>query len=202
MDRQRGETLQEALHASRATGHEAAPHYASRTTDDDVGTFAQTSAWDPNMDDSKLKEVSLTENDLEKELKYEQDLGENSPYPEVRAAVDNTDDISMPANTLRAWFLGLLFVTLGSGLNIFFSLRDPNISVGPLVVQLCAYPVGKLMEFVLPRRVFNLFGLKFSLNPGPFNRKEHALITIMANVAFANGQTGGFSCRGERAFAD
>jgi OPT oligopeptide transporter protein len=195
MDRQRGETLEEALHTSRATGHEAAPHYSSRAADDHVSAFAQTGAWDPNMEDSKLKEVSVTEHDVERELKYEQDVGEDSPYPEVRAAVDNTDDMSVPANTLRAWFLGLIFVTIGSGLNVFFSLRDPNISIGPLVVQLCSYPVGKFMELVLPRRVFSLFGLKFSLNPGPFNKKEHTLITVMANVAFAAGQPGEFSCR-------
>lgn len=37
------------------------------------------------------------------------------------------------------------------------------------------------MARVLPKRVFNVFGFKFSLNPSPFNVKEHVLVTIMAN---------------------
>lgn len=31
---------------------------------------------------------------------------EDSPYPEVRAAVANTDDPEMPSNTLRVWVIG------------------------------------------------------------------------------------------------
>ncbi len=34
---------------------------------------------------------------------------ENSPYPEVRANVPNTDDVELPVNTVRAWFLGIVF---------------------------------------------------------------------------------------------
>jgi hypothetical protein len=30
---------------------------------------------------------------------------------------------------------------------------------------------------------FHLFGVRHSLNPGPFNKKEHMLIAIMANTA-------------------
>lgn len=34
---------------------------------------------------------------------------ENSPYPEVRANVPNTDDVDLPVNTVRMWFLGIVF---------------------------------------------------------------------------------------------
>jgi hypothetical protein len=34
----------------------------------------------------------------------------------------------------------------------------------------------------LTTRKFGLFGFSFTLNPGPFNQKEHMLITVMANV--------------------
>jgi hypothetical protein len=34
---------------------------------------------------------------------------DDSPYPEVRSAVANTDDPDIPCNTIRAWVLGLLF---------------------------------------------------------------------------------------------
>jgi hypothetical protein len=43
------------------------------------------------------------------------------------------------------------------------------------------------MAKTLPTREFNTFGLKWSLNRGPFNKKEHTLITIMANVSFGGG---------------
>lgn len=33
----------------------------------------------------------------------------NSPYAEVRANVANTDDVDLPVNTVRMWFLGIVF---------------------------------------------------------------------------------------------
>lgn len=44
--------------------------------------------------------------------------------------------------------------------------------------------MGKLFEKALPDWGFTLFGKRYSLNPGPFNLKEHMLITIMANASF------------------
>ena len=57
-------------------------------------------------------------------------------------------------------------------------------AVGSNVAQLLAYPAGKLFDTVLPNWSFNVFGRTISLNPGPFNMKEHMVITIMANVGF------------------
>lgn len=34
---------------------------------------------------------------------------ENSPFPEVRANVPNTDNVDLPVNTVRMWFLGIVF---------------------------------------------------------------------------------------------
>lgn len=48
--------------------------------------------------------------------------------------------------------------------------------ISPLVVQLLSFPLGKLMERFIPKSRF--------FNPGPFNMKEHALITVMANCAY------------------
>ena len=39
------------------------------------------------------------------------------------------------------------------------------------------------MHAVLPSKRFQTFGLSWSLNPGPFNIKEHSLITMMALLA-------------------
>ncbi|KAH7105168.1 OPT oligopeptide transporter [Auriculariales sp. MPI-PUGE-AT-0066] len=108
----------------------------------------------------------------------------NSPYAEVRATVDNHDDPTIPANTFRAWVIGLVFVAAGAFINQFFSVRTPSISVGSNVAQVLAFPAGKLLEAILPTASVTIFGQAVSLNPGPFNMKEHMVITIMANVGF------------------
>lgn len=41
------------------------------------------------------------------------------------------------------------------------------------------------MAWGLPTRTFKLWKWNATLNPGPFNEKEHMLITIMANVGTA-----------------
>ncbi|KAG9002777.1 hypothetical protein FRB93_011379 [Tulasnella sp. JGI-2019a] len=111
------------------------------------------------------------------------DYEEDSPYPEVRSAVANTDDILMPCNTLRAWVIGLVWAILIPGLNQFFFLRYPSVTIGALVAQLISYPIGRACHLFLPD--VKIFGL--SLNPGPFSIKEHVLITIMANVGAGPG---------------
>jgi hypothetical protein len=57
---------------------------------------------------------------------------DESPYPEVRAAVSNTDDMDMPVDTFRAWAIGLLWAILIPGLNQFLFFRYPTITVGPV----------------------------------------------------------------------
>lgn len=125
--------------------------------------------------------------------KYEQQISEmkiqaalivtNSPYAEVRSVVSPHDDPTMPCSTIRAWVLGILFSAAISFINGFFSIRQPAIAVTSNVPQLLAYPLGKMMEWWLPDIGITLFGVRHSLNPGPFNRKEHMLITLMASIA-------------------
>ncbi|KAG0310051.1 hypothetical protein BG000_007201, partial [Podila horticola] len=99
---------------------------------------------------------------------------ENSPIPEVAAIVSNKDDPSLPVLTFRYWFMAVLFSLLLSFFNQFFWFRTKPMSISPLVIQLLAYPLGKFMARVLPSG---------RLNPGPFNIKEHVLITLTANCA-------------------
>ncbi|KAF9153163.1 hypothetical protein BG015_003950 [Linnemannia schmuckeri] len=61
----------------------------------------------------------------------------------------------------------------------FFYLRQTQISIGYSVVALLSLPMGHFLARVLPTHQFNLFGFKFSLNPSPFNIKEHVLIGTM-----------------------
>ncbi|KAI6102356.1 origin recognition complex subunit 5 C-terminus-domain-containing protein [Pisolithus thermaeus] len=102
------------------------------------------------------------------------ELDHDSPYPEVRAAVANTDDPSIPAMTLRTWVLGLAWAVITSGLNQFMFYRYPSVAISSFVPQLLSFPMGKLWARYIPRK--RIFGV--SLNPGPFSMKEHVLITV------------------------
>jgi OPT family small oligopeptide transporter len=128
--------------------------------------------------------------DLIYEMKLEAALiTNNSPYAEVRAVVDNHDDVNVPCSTIRAWVIGLAFSAILGFINQLFSIRQPTITVLANVAQLLAYPIGKGWERFLPDVGFTLFGVRHSLNPGAFSKKEHMLITIMANVAYQTPYT-------------
>ena len=114
----------------------------------------------------------------------EEEGEEDSPYPEVRAAVRNYDQ-ELPCNTIRAWTIGLTLVVLGASMNTLFSLRQPSITIGALIAQVVAYPLGHVWARVMPSRQFSTFGYRWSLNPGPFNVKEHGIIVVMASVSFS-----------------
>ncbi|KAF8029857.1 hypothetical protein BT93_E2316 [Corymbia citriodora subsp. variegata] len=120
------------------------------------------------------------------------DESELSPVEQVRLTVPNTDDPSLPVWTFRMWTLGLISCVLLSFLNQFFSYRREPLVLTQITVQVATLPLGRLMATVLPTAKFRLPGLggrEFSLNPGPFNVKEHVLISIFANAgsAFGNG---------------
>ncbi|KAJ6543915.1 OPT oligopeptide transporter [Mycena capillaripes] len=109
---------------------------------------------------------------------------DESPYPEVRMAVSKIDDPLMPVNTFRMWFLGLFFTVLLAGLNQVFEYRSPSVFITGIVGQLVSLPAGKFLDWALPTRSFKTMNYVWSLNPGPFNIKEHVCITTMINVAY------------------
>lgn len=138
---------------------------------------------------------------------------EDSPYPEVRASVSNIDDPDMPVLTIRMWFVGLLLCLTGrcvsslspsippsclksfffsflsdcSAMNAFFNFRQPAPLVTSIVLLLIAHPFGKFLAYSLPITIYRLprvlGGAHFSLNPCPWNIKEHVLVYIMTNIA-------------------
>ncbi|ODA78576.1 hypothetical protein RJ55_05958 [Drechmeria coniospora] len=151
--------------------------------------FEKAHKLDPNLplDDLNDMDAAIATGNAEKGIEIEHALMEdNSPYPEVRAVVRNYD-VDFPANTVRAWVIGMLLCTLGSGVNMLFSLRNPSIAITTYVVQLIAYPIGRGWDLVMPDRVWNLCGLEFNLRPGKFNYKEHVVIVAMSNAAYGGG---------------
>jgi hypothetical protein len=55
---------------------------------------------------------------------------DDSPYPEVRSAVANFDDSTMPVSTFRAWVMGIIWAIILSGMNQFFHFRYPSVTIG------------------------------------------------------------------------
>lgn len=115
------------------------------------------------------------------------DQDELSPIEEVRLTVLTTDDSSLPVWTFRMWLLGLLSCGLLSFLNQFFAYRTEPLIVTQITAQVAVLPIGHFLAKILPKKKFSLGSWKFSFNPGPFNIKEHVLISIFANAGSAFG---------------
>jgi len=111
------------------------------------------------------------------------------PVEEVALVVPETDDPSIPVMTFRAWFLGLASCVLLIFLNTFFTFRTQPLTISAILMQIAVLPVGRFMASTLPTKEYNFLGWRFTLNPGPFNMKEHVIITIFANcgVSFGGG---------------
>ncbi|CAL5036437.1 unnamed protein product [Urochloa decumbens] len=108
---------------------------------------------------------------------------ENSPVEQVALTVPVGDDPGAPVLTFRTWVLGAASCALLSFLNAFFGYRKEPLTITAVSAQIAVLPAGRLMAAALPDTAF-LRGTRweFSLNPGPFNVKEHVLITIFANA--------------------
>jgi OPT oligopeptide transporter protein len=138
----------------------------------------------------KTRYLAAGEGDSNEKIGIDMELADDSPYPEVRAAVPNTDDPTVPCvnprtiltaylqNTIRMWTIAFIFCTLGSGINMLLSLRRPSIVITSIVAQLLSFPVGKAWGTYMPEWEFTIFGKRIQLNPGPFNIKEHCLIVV------------------------
>ncbi|OAY56290.1 oligopeptide transporter 7 [Manihot esculenta] len=116
------------------------------------------------------------------EIQQLQETEENSPVKQVALTVPTTDDPSLPVLTFRMWVLGTVSCVLLSFLNQFFWYRTEPLSITAISAQIAVVPLGQLMAAKITDRVF-FKGTRweFTLNPGPFNVKEHVLITIFAN---------------------
>ncbi|KAJ3571959.1 hypothetical protein NP233_g3403 [Leucocoprinus birnbaumii] len=132
------------------------------------------------LDESQIAEVTGAAFDDPNLDKEHITFDDESPYPEVRSAVANTDDPTMPVSTLRSWIIGIIWSILIPGLNQFFFFRYPSVTITGIVAQLLSFPIGRAAAAFLPN--WSIFGLP--LNPGPFTVKEHVLVTIMATVGW------------------
>ncbi|KAH6627817.1 OPT oligopeptide transporter protein-domain-containing protein [Chaetomium tenue] len=194
------------LPADYSQRHQPLPRHSLSTTDHhhhDAIPLTKLPSIDTDIDSDSDRAPLVAGHDATSSGSEEEDDDEeieDSPYPEVRAAVHPYDDHSLPCNTVRAWAIGLSLIFLGASMNTLFSLRSPNISLGALIAQVIAWPLGRGWarfvpdkEVTLPmlwfgkgvRRGVGVKKVRLKLNPGPFNVKEHAIIVVMASVSFS-----------------
>ncbi|CCH44333.1 Oligopeptide transporter [Wickerhamomyces ciferrii] len=168
-------------------------HISSSSSKDDVielnQVFSNTKTEKQStFDIEPLGEIGEVFEDFDVNEILDEDA-DDSPIPEVRAIVSKTDDPNLPVNTLRMWVLGIISTIIGSGVNQFFSMRYPSVTISALVCQLVVYPIGQFLASILPLKTINLgkYLGEFTINPDrKFNYKEHAMITIMANISFTS----------------
>ncbi|KAK5782677.1 oligopeptide transporter 6 [Gossypium arboreum] len=116
------------------------------------------------------------------ELQHKVEEEEECPVKQVEITVPKTDDPTLPAVTFRMWVLGLSSCIVLSFVNQFFWYRKMPLTISSISAMIAVVPLGHLMAKTLPHCVFfENTRLEFSMNPGPFNMKEHVLITIFAN---------------------
>ncbi|KAL9008099.1 MAG: hypothetical protein Q9173_006740 [Seirophora scorigena] len=129
----------------------------------------------------------------------------NSHYPQVRASVSTSDNVAASVSTPRMWFLSLLCAFLGSGTNLFFSLRYPSVAITPVIALVVVHPLGLAWDCLFKRdedpiEIFEygifvegaaegrsmppLARLRRWLAQGRWNEKEHACVYISSNVSF------------------
>ncbi|KAK4218481.1 oligopeptide transporter 6 [Rhypophila decipiens] len=100
------------------------------------------------------------------------------PVPLVAKTVDLHNDFSEPILTFRFWFLTTFWVVVGCAVSSMYYFKPYVNTLSSYAVQLLSWGMGDAMARWLPTRSFSLFGRSFSLNPGPWNAKEHSLIVV------------------------
>ncbi|KAH6658562.1 Tetrapeptide transporter, OPT1/isp4 [Truncatella angustata] len=177
----------------QTTGFEAHPTDSNDLGDDVAHDVANANVhlkrvkeqhkWDPFMDYDKIDAVdaALASGDAEKGAAVEVTLlQEDSPYMEVRAAVAPTDNPDDYVDTVRAWTIGFIVCTVVGAMNVLLYEHYLQVAITSPVVQLISYPMGAGWAKFVPDVGFTLFGRSIRLNPGPFNKKEHTIVTMMA----------------------
>ncbi|KAH8115217.1 OPT oligopeptide transporter protein-domain-containing protein [Phellopilus nigrolimitatus] len=102
----------------------------------------------------------------------------------VTHVISVDDDPSLSPWTFRVAVIGLGLSTFGGVLAEIYYFKPQTVLVSTMFLAIIAYVLGLAMETLIPSRGWFRY-----LNPGPFNKKENAMIVIMASAA-ANSALG------------
>ena len=111
----------------------------------------------------------------------------HSPYPEVRAVTEPFDDPTIPVETIRSYTLGMILMAGSTGLNTFFSQRQPAIGLNSLIMQLLLAPLGFAWAKWMPNWQIGYGKYKASLNHGPWHFKEQCFATVLFTIVNGAG---------------
>ncbi|KAM0748072.1 OPT-domain-containing protein [Meredithblackwellia eburnea MCA 4105] len=102
----------------------------------------------------------------------DEDLDIDSAFAMVRKIVPESDDPTLPALTFRVFLLGSILCVFGAAISQFSSF----------FIILIAFPLGHYLARILPDRDYSFYDnrVRFSLNPGPFSKKEHLFLGIFS----------------------
>lgn len=108
----------------------------------------------------------------------------DSPIEQVRLTIPITDDPTLPTFTFRTWVLGPITCAVLAFVREFFSFRQNPINLSSSSFKMLLFVLGKFMAGTLPSKPVKVPGTKwtFSMNPGPFDIKEHVLVSILATT--------------------
>ncbi|GJC91269.1 plant-like oligopeptide transporter [Colletotrichum higginsianum] len=100
----------------------------------------------------------------------------------VRRIVSLHDDPELPCLTFRYFLLTIVFVIPGAFLSMMSHFRTTYAPYSIFFVQIASSYAGVWLAKILPAWEVKvpLTRFSFNLNPGPFNVKEHVLVTISA----------------------
>jgi hypothetical protein len=96
-----------------------------------------------------------------------------------RYVIINSFTPQFACSTLLTRLIGLGLSAFGSVLQEIFYFKPQTIYVSAVFLTVIGYILGEAMALLIPRRG----SIGRFLNPGPFNLKEHASITLMASAA-------------------
>ncbi|KAF9277882.1 hypothetical protein BGZ74_003231 [Mortierella antarctica] len=136
------------------------------------------------LDHENEKEISNLEKAyIGDSISLEEAEPENSKIEAVRLVVPLTDDPTLIAMTFRFWVLVTFFSIIGAATEQYYFFRAAKGNFSIYFVNLASYGMGTFMARVLPTTKWTIGGHTFSLNPGPFNIKEHTLIGVGVSAA-------------------
>ncbi|EQB49285.1 OPT oligopeptide transporter [Colletotrichum gloeosporioides Cg-14] len=133
------------------------------------------------LDDSPDGTKRGSTDDSEPEYDFKSEEFANIPEL-VRTVVGFEDDPSLPVITFRSILLSTVFCAIGSTVSQLSYFRTTTAPFPVFFVILASAPLGRLLARILPAYTVPLGRFSFSLNPGPFSIKEHAIIGIAANA--------------------
>ena len=152
-------------------------------TEDDLSCSPQVSSEDYGMENYKMESKVTADTESEETGDFiftEKDIADILP--------GNDYDDDLPASTLRMWLLAFGFGAVVAGVDSFFTMRFPSVSISVVVILVVTWPLGQLLHYITPEWTIRLpYNMKIELNPGPFNYKEHGCIFMFTNVVTSAG---------------